>query len=187
MTAPFDVTGLRIETERLILRPWQESDLPDFYAYTSDESVAIGMGWTRVDSPETAKRIFPEYRGDNESLALELKETGKVIGDISVQRRPWERYPIESSLQGREFGFGIGSPYWGRGLMPEAVRAVSAYCFDTLGYDFLTCGHFFGNDKSRRVIEKCGFAHLFDAPHTLPNGKTFDISTYIMYNPHKER
>ena len=45
-------------------------------------------------------------------------------------------------------------------------------------------GHFDWNNQSRRVIEKCGFVHLFDAAHTLPNGKTFDISTYIQY---KER
>ena len=184
MTAPFDVTGLRIETERLILRPWKESDLEDFFAYTSDEAVAPGMGWTRVETMEIARKFFTVYLSKKESLALELKETGRVIGDISVQPRPWERYPIDPSLKGREFGFGIVSEYWGRGLMPEAVAAVKACCFEQLGFEFITCGHFFGNDKSRRVIEKCGFVHLFDAAHRLPNGKTFDISTYIQY---KER
>ena len=184
MTADFDVTGVRLETERLMLRPWNEKDLMDFYAYTSDEAVAPGMGWTRMQSLEAAQRFFPGYMASKESFALELKETGRVIGDISLQPRPWERYPIDRSLKGREFGFGIVSQYWGRGLMPEAVAAVKAYCFSQLGYDFITCGHFFGNDKSKRVIEKCGFFHLFDAAHTLPNGKTFDISTYIQY---KER
>lgn len=187
MTAPVDVSGVRLETERLILRPWQEDDLMDFYAYTSDEAVAPGMGWNRMESPEEAKKLFQDYMAGKESLALVLKETGRAIGDVSVQARPWERYPIERTLKGREFGFGIRSDHWGRGLMPEAVRAATAYCFDTLGYDFLTCGHFFGNEQSRRVIEKCGFAHLFDAPHTLPSGKTYDISTYICYNPHKKR
>ena len=184
MTAPFDVTGVTLETERLILRPWKEQDLLDFYAYTGDKAVAPGMGWTRVESLEMAMKFFPQYMSEKESFALELKETGEVIGDISVQSRPWERYPIDPSLKGRELGFGIISRYWGRGLMPEAVAAVKDHCFRTLGYDFISCGHFFGNDQSRRVIEKCGFTHLFDAAHTLPNGKTFDISTYIQY---KER
>lgn len=188
MTAPFDVSGACLETERLILRPWQEDDFDDFYAYTGDELVAPGMGWKRMETPEEAKKLFQDYIADSESFALVLKETGKVIGDISVQSRPWERYPVERTLKGREFGFGVRSDYWGRGLMPEAVRAVTDYCFGTLGYDFITCGHFFGNDKSRRVIEKCGFTHLFDAPHTIPStGKTFDISTYIRYNPDKEK
>ena len=187
MTAPCDVTGVTLETERLILRPWREADLADFYAYTGDEAVAPGMGWTRMKSLEEAQQFFPRYREGRESVALELKETGEVIGDISVQPRPWQMYPLDRTLRGRELGFGVVSTHWGRGLMPEAVKAVVGYCFDTLGYDFVSCGHFRGNDQSRRVIEKCGFAHLFDALHTLPNGKTFDISTYIQYNPHKER
>lgn len=187
MTAPFDVTGLRIETERLILRPWEEKDLLDFFAYTGDEAVAPGMGWVPTESSEEARKRFQEYLSKNESLALELKETGEVIGDISLQARPWERYPLERTLRGREFGFGIISKYWGRGLMPEAVKAMIAYCFGNLNYDFVSCGHFFGNEQSKRVIEKCGFTHLFDAAHTLPNGRTFDISTYVCYNPHKER
>lgn len=180
MTASFDATGVYLETERLILRPWQEGDFEDFYAYTGDELVAPGMGWKQMETEEEARKLFEEYISSNESLALVLKEEGRVVGDISVQARPWERYPIERPAKGREFGFGLRSAYWGRGLMPEAVRAVAAYCLDTQGYDFITCGHFFGNDKSRRVIEKCGFVHLFDAPHKLPNGKTFDISTYII-------
>lgn len=187
MTAPVDVTGVYLETERLILRPWQYDDLLDYYAYTSDEAVAPGMGWKRMESVEEAKKLFSEYMADKESLALVLKESGEVIGDLSIQARPWERYPIDRTLKGREFGFGLRSAYWGRGLMPEAVRAVLAYCFDTLGYDFVTCGHFFENDKSRRCIEKSGFAHLFDAAHKLPSGQIHDISTYICYNPHKEK
>ena len=185
MTATFDVTGMKLETERLILRPWQEDDLQDFYKYTSDEAVAPGMGWKLVDSLETAEKIFPNYMSSKESFALVLKETGEVIGDISVQARHWELYPLDQTLRGREFGFGIRSTYWGRGLMPEAVSVVSAYCFDVLNYDFITCGHFQGNDQSRRVIEKCGFDHLFNDTRNLPNGKIFDISTYIQYNPHK--
>ena len=184
ITAPVDVTGVHLETDRLILRPWRESDFEDFYAYTGDEAVAPGMGWTRMTNREDARKFFPKYLEGNESFALELKETGRVIGDVSIQPRPWEMYPIDRTLRGRELGFGIVSTHWGRGLMPEAVRAVMAWCFETLGYDFITCGHFRGNDQSRRVITKCGFSHLFDAPHTLPSGKTFDISTYICY---KER
>ena len=187
MTAPIDVTGVTLETERLLLRPWQEGDLEDFHAYASDPMVAPGMGWKRMESLEESRKLFADYMETKESFAIVLKETGRVIGDLSIQARYWEMYPLDRTLKGREFGFGIRSEYWGRGLMPEAVRAVTAYCFHKLHYDFITAGHFLTNPQSRRVIEKCGFTHLFDAPHTLPNGKTFDISTYIYYNPHKER
>ena len=46
---------------------------------------------------------------------------------------------------------------WGRGLMPEAVRAVLAFCFERCSLDAVTVGHFAGNRQSERVIEKCGF------------------------------
>lgn len=187
MTAPFDVTGICIETERLILRPWEESDLGDFHEYAQMEEVASGAGWEVSHTVDASRKMVKEYIDNGETLALVLKENHKVIGSLSIQARMWDMYPIERQLKGRELGFDLSMDYWGRGLMPEAVRAVLAYCFDTLGYDFITCGHFYGNEQSKRVIEKCGFAHLFDAPHTLPNGKTFDISTYICHNPHKER
>ena len=64
--------------------------------------------------------------------------------------------------------------------MPEALRAVTAYCLDTLSYDFVTCGHFLRNGRSSRVIEKCGFHFLFEAEHTLPTGVKEQIRSYII-------
>ena len=47
--------------------------------------------------------------------------------------------------------------------MPEAVNAIIDYCFQELKLDYhLTCGHFNRNDRSRRVIEKCGFQYQKD-------------------------
>ncbi|MBO4535015.1 MAG: GNAT family N-acetyltransferase, partial [Clostridia bacterium] len=84
-------------------------------------------------------------------------------------------------------GYVLSRDYWGQGLMPEAVEAVIDYLFGTLGYDFVTCGHFEWNAQSRRVIEKCGF---------LPLNRRFDYVTvmgthetsllYVRYNPHTE-
>ena len=185
MTAPIDVTGVRMETERLILRPWKESDLADLHAYVSDPAVAPGMAWKPSESMDETKERLKRYMNDRESLALELKENGKVIGDFSIQARRWSMYPIDRTLRGREFGYGIQSAYWGRGLIPEAVHALIDYCFEELGYDFITCGHLLDNEKSKRVIEKCGFTHLFDAPHPFPSGESHDICTYIRYNPNK--
>ena len=185
MTAPFDVTGVWLETERLILRPWAMADLFDFLDYASDPAVTRSAGWEPCTALDQGNALVGSYIKNRETFALVLKETGRVIGSFSVQARPWEIYPINRTLRGREYGFDLSRKYWGRGLMPEAVAAVTDHCFCALGYDFITCGHFRGNDQSRRVIEKCGFTHLFDARRTLPNGKTFDISTYIQYNPHK--
>ena len=69
--------------------------------------------------------------------------------------------------------------------MPEAVNAVIRYCFETLRFDWLTCGHFLRNDRSRRVIEKCGFTHFRDAPYPTQMGIMEESRNYILYNPDK--
>ena len=60
-------------------------------------------------------------------------------------------------------------PFWGNGYIPEAVRALIARCFNE-GAPAVWCAHFEGNDKSRRVIEKCGFIYQFSAPYTGSDG-----------------
>ena len=62
-----------------------------------------------------------------------------------------------------EIGYWIGRPYWGSGYIPEAVRALIGRCFDE-GAETVWCSHFAGNDKSRRVIEKCGFRYVVTEP-----------------------
>ena len=58
-----------------------------------------------------------------------------------------------------EIGYWIGKPYWGRGLIPEAVAALLSRCFNELGLDAVWCGYYDGNTKSKRVCEKCGFKY----------------------------
>lgn len=59
-----------------------------------------------------------------------------------------------------ELGYWIGKPYWGRGLIPEASRALICHAFEDLGVQRLWCVCDDSNDKSKRVMEKCGF--VFD-------------------------
>lgn len=186
MTAPFDVTNIRLETERLLLRPIGESDLQDFHEIVSVPEIAQVSGWNAMKTLEESRIFLKDHIGKKESFALVLKETGKMVGTFSVQARPWTKYPIDHSLRGREFGFDLNRDYWGKGLMPEALRAVTDYCLDALAYDFVTCGHFLRNSRSARVIEKCGFQYLFEMEHTMPTGVTERIRTYILYNPNLE-
>jgi len=58
-----------------------------------------------------------------------------------------------------EIGYWIGVPFWGQGLIPEAVRELMRYAFDDLGMKQLWCAYFDGNEKSKRVQEKCGFKY----------------------------
>ena len=183
MNKKIDITNVVLTTERLTLRPWRESALNDFYEYASVDGVGQMAGWNPHRNVEESRMILGSFIKHKKTFALEYK--GKVIGSLGIEKYREENYPELDDLQGREIGYVLSKAYWGQGLMPEAVSVVSAYCFDALNYDFITCGHFRGNDQSRRVIEKCGFEHLFNDTRNLPNGKIFDISTYIQYNPHK--
>ncbi|MBQ8835250.1 MAG: GNAT family N-acetyltransferase [Oscillospiraceae bacterium] len=186
MNAPIDVTDIRIETDRLILRAWKETDLHDFYEYASIEGVGEKAGWNHHQSPEESERILSSFIRHKKTFALELKENGKVIGSLGLEPRD-EDAGLKEHLQGREVGYVLSKDYWGRGLMPEAVQAVIRYCFDVLNFDYLTCGHFDHNDRSRRVVEKCGFTYLKDVVTPTVRGIDEPGKMYVMYNPHKEK
>ncbi len=186
MTAPIDVTDIRVETDRLILRPICQEDLPELHEIWTTPEVIKFSGWEATESLEETQKRMIRYLETKAVLALVLKETGKMIGTFALQARNWAQYPMDSELKGREFGFDLNKDYWGRGLMPEALKAVTEYCFAQLHYDFVTCGHFKDNMQSSRCIQKCDYTFLFENMHTMPNGKQENILTYIRYNPNKE-
>ena len=158
MNANFTVNGKQIETERLILRPFRESDLADFYEYASVEGVGERAGWKHHESIEESREILSKFIEKDIDFAICLKESGKVIGSFGINE-----YGLEDKLtefdgyRGREIGFVLSKDYWGRGLMPEAVSAVMNYLFDELDFDFLLCGYYNFNSQSKKVQEKCGF------------------------------
>jgi len=183
MNARIDVTDISIETSRLILRPWQTTDLDDLYAYASEPGVGEMAGWNHHKSKTESQMILNSFIKNKKTFALVWKESGKVIGSLGLEEMDPD--PEGSDKLGREIGYVLSKDYWGRGLMPEAVLAVIHYCFDVLGYDYLTCGHFLRNDRSRRVVEKCGFLYfgesLFETRYD-----TVEVSkNYVIYNPNK--
>ena len=183
MNATIDVTNIRIETERLILRPWRETDLEDMFEYARVPGVGEMAGWPHHKNRETTRQVIDMFIRDKDVLALELKETGKVIGSLGIHENDNDH--VGPGYLGREVGYVLGKDYWGRGLVPEAVKAVIDYCFEMLGYDYLLCGHFPWNNQSRRVIEKCGFQYLKDISHTTQFETEELTKLYIIRNPNK--
>lgn len=186
MNASIDVTNIRIETPRLILRPWRETDLEDYYEYASVEGVGQMCGWMPLKDIEESRRILGLFINEKKTLALELKENGKAVGSIGLETRDAD-LEIAEQLRGREIGYVLNKDYWGRGLMPEAVKAVIDYCFRELDFDWLTCGHFLWNSQSRSVVEKCGFRYVKDVIHHTCFGTEEPTKLYVLYNPHKVR
>lgn len=157
MNKPIDISSVILQTERLILRPWQESDLQDLYTYASVDGVGQMAGWKPHRSMEESRAILNSFIKHKKTFALEYR--GKVIGSLGIEEYSEENYSELAQLQGREIGYVLSREYWGRGLMPEAVRSVLDWLFDAEKMDFVIVGHFDWNAQSRRVVEKCGFQY----------------------------
>ncbi len=160
MDVQIDVTHTVIETPRLLLRGWKETDLDDLFEYASVEGVGELAGWKHHESREETEFVLKMFLAEKNVFAIEEKESGKVIGSLGLHDSWANRDPAFERFKVKEIGYVLSKAYWGRGIMPEAVNAVMGYCFDTLKLDALTAGHFTDNAQSRRVIEKCGFTFV---------------------------
>lgn len=189
MDVPVDISRVCLETPRLCLRPWRWEDLADFYAYASVPGVGEQAGWPHHETLEDSRKILGSFMEEKDVFALEEKETGRVIGSLGLHEAEWanemEKY---APLRMKEVGYVLAQSHWGRGLMPEAVRRVIDWCFDEVGLDALTVGHFMGNSQSRRVIEKCGFA--FEKKGVFHAGKLnrdFEEMQYILFRGERKK
>ena len=145
-----------LETERLILRPWLETDAKDLYTYAKDPEVGPPAGWPPHESEEQSRQIIRDVLSAPETYAVCLKD-GTAIGGIGLKMG--ENTTLTDREDECELGYWIGKPYWGQGLIPEAGRALLQYAFQELGMRAVWCGYYEGNDKSSRVQEKLGFVY----------------------------
>lgn len=145
-----------IETERLILRPWEETDAEAMFKYASDPDIGPIAGWPPHTSVENSREIIRTVFAAPETYAVVLKDTGEPVGSCGIMFSD-SLHSAEMKQREAEIGYWIGKPYWGQGLIPEAVKALLARGFNDLHLDAAWCGYYDGNTKSKRVIEKCGF------------------------------
>lgn len=181
MNKEIDISTVLLKTPRLIIRPWREENLDDFYAYASVDGVGQMAGWTPHKNKEESKRILNHFIAGKHTFALEYQE--KVIGSIGIEEYSGENYPELAAKQGRELGYVLSKEYWGHGLMPEAVKAVIQYLFDKVELDFILAGHFDWNKQSARVAEKCGFQYIKTSKYETMYGTIENSVEGILYNP----
>ncbi len=146
-----------LETERLILRPWEERDTADLFQYASNPEVGPIAGWPVHTSVENSREIIKSVFSAPETYAIVLKETMQSVGSIGLMIGSASDKGIPDTEA--EIGYWKGVPYWGQGLIPEAVREMMRHGFDDLNLEKMWCGYFDGNTKSQRVQEKCGFRY----------------------------
>lgn len=144
---------MMIETKRIILRPFTIEDAEDLFTFARDPRVGPAAGWEPHSSIEESREAIRTRLSFPEMFAVVLRETGHVVGSAGFINR--------NGAVSDELGFALHPSYWGRGLMPEAVTALVRHAFMELEMEAVWCVHYTENAQCRRVLEKCGFALVF--------------------------
>jgi len=150
---------MELQTKRLILRGWQENDAESLYKYAQNSNIGPIAGWQPHTSIENSREIIKNILSVDENYAVVLKQTDEPIGCIGLMMTKSEINTDEMGEGEAEIGYWIGEPFWGQGLIPEAVCELLRYAFENLGLTAVWCGYYDGNEKSKRVQEKCGFIY----------------------------
>src|SRR5512138_194844 len=145
---------VRIETRRLLLRPFAPADAAAVEGYVGRWEIARMT--TRIAHPypeggaaswiaghEAARQDGNEY-----TFAITLQSEDKTIGAVSLRHAEPGNW---------ELGYWLAPGHWGQGLAAEAAQAMVVYGFEKLDAEALTSGHFADNPASGRVLEKAGF------------------------------
>lgn len=142
-------------TDRLLLRAIEMTDAADIYEYSKEQSVGPWAGWKPHEAlKETKKLIKKIFLKADCTWGIVIKDTNKLVGSIGLipdASRPSEKI--------RMLGYAMGSKYWGKGYMSEAAVRVLDYAFGAIELDMVTVTCYPDNERSRRVIEKCGFTY----------------------------
>ena len=156
MNRPANASGSDVlMTQRLILRRWEQADAEDLYRYACDPDVGPIAGWPPHKNPDESRAVIRDVLNGREAYAICLKEDGRAIGAIELKLNG------HTDLTDRddecEMGYWLGKPFWGRGIVPEAVTEMLRRAFEDIGMQKVWVGYYEGNSKSKRVQEKCRF------------------------------
>lgn len=159
-----------METERLILRKWKETDAESLFAYAKDPDVGPIAGWPPHRSVKESLDVIRHVFCGAECYAICEKGNGEAIGAIELKLNG--HTDMTERDDECELGYWLGKTFWGRGYMPEAAREILRHGFEDLGMNTIWCGYYEGNRKSKRVQEKLGFVYhhtCHDVPVPLLN------------------
>lgn len=134
------------ETERLILRRYQQEDLQDLYEYLSDIKVVEYEPYKPLTFDETKENL--RWRiGTDEMIAVELKNSHKMIGNVYMGKREFETL---------EMGYVFNRNYWGHGYAAESCRTLIRQAFSNgIHRIYAECDPL--NERSWKLLEALGF------------------------------
>ncbi|HEX9983730.1 MAG TPA: GNAT family N-acetyltransferase [Thermoanaerobaculia bacterium] len=146
----------RLETDRLLIRPWRDDDRPRFAEIMSDTEVTRfvhrGQPYTSADVDEFLARQARQLAEHDVCMgAVEEKSTGRVVGLSGTQ-------PL-GTTGNFEIGWIFGSEVWGRGYATEAGAAAMSHVLETLAHPRVVAIIDAGNEASVRVATRLGMEY----------------------------
>jgi RimJ/RimL family protein N-acetyltransferase len=173
--------GPSLETERLILRPWRESDLAPFAEINADREVMTYLPGllSRAESDAQAAHIRSHFDHHGYCFwAVEERKTGRFVGFNGLGPVEFKEH-FTPAVQA---GWRMARPFWGKGYATEAARAALAHGFDEFGMKEIVAYTVPANGRSRAVMERLGMtqdqAGDFDHPK-LPEGHP--LRRHVLY------
>ena len=173
--AAVEIPG-KLETARLILRPWKKNkaDAKALYSLAKDERVGPAAGWGVHRDPAHSLQIIRDILCTPDIYAVLSKEdaaendrsrSAGLVGAAGLTYGSTGRRWLKE--REAELGYWIGVPFWGKGYATEAAMALLHRAFYDLGMETVWCGYYDGNEQSRRVQEKCGFVYDHTDTHAF--------------------
>jgi ribosomal-protein-alanine N-acetyltransferase len=166
-------------SNNLRLRPWRDTDLESLVRYADNHHVWINLrdGFPHPYTMEAGRIWLGMARKEDTHLFLAIEVDDEAVGGIGVSFKD-DVYRINA-----EIGYWLAEPFWGRGLMSEAVELLVDHVFNCYpGIQRIYADCFSWNPASARVLQKCGF-HL-EAIHknsVIKNGQVIDEHRYVRF------
>ncbi|WP_125705456.1 GNAT family N-acetyltransferase [Lacticaseibacillus daqingensis] len=147
---------MRLQGETLILRPFVAPDAPDLLRYAQDPAVTEPAGMRPLTDLAAAQHFIAGARAE-----LAIVRAGQVIGQVGVYPRAGDPEGPDGTT--REIGYALARPFWGQGLMTEALILVLRD-LARHGITEVWAGVFPDNTRSVALLTRLGFAHRFTVP-----------------------
>lgn len=125
------ITGMKHETERLILRRWEDGEAENLYEYAKDPDVGPIAGWPPHQNIDESRDVIQNVFNGKEGYAICLKTDGKAIGVIELKLNGHTDMTYRDDEC--ELGYWRGKPFWGQGIMPEEVKEILRRAFEDIG------------------------------------------------------
>ena len=152
---------MNLESDRILLRHWKESDANDLYEAAKNPNIGLNAGWTPHKDINESKEIIKTIFNNDSVYAIELKTNEKGIGCIGYLTN--DKSNLKNLKENEvEVGYWISEDYWNKGICTEALKLLIKYCFDIKKYNIIWGTYFLDNLASGRVMEKCGFQKTKD-------------------------